>query len=414
LSISETESYQQANRALISLLSINLLAGVATGMLQMTIPLYALSLKATTLQLGLIAGAVGIGIGRLLVVIPSGVLIDRYGARSLFVASTLVTAIATLVLLSTTSTLTLLGVLTIQSMGQAIGFLALQAGFLKRLPYLGKARAGWQRGATQIGFYLIGPVLCGMLLQESRYGVVFVSVGAIFFTELVISWYRRVCGAREVQDSPHRSESGQLARFRVLLTDRIMLQVLTIECLGAATFSVFRGFVAPVAVTILHLSVRDVSFLILSQGAVAMCLLLFGGGLLELFAVDRIYRCSGIFVAVGSVLLACAGGFWSFWAGAVILGTGTGLMSLCSLSQISRVQGEKGKIAALFSFSIGIGNTIGPVVAGMVGDLLAVQVSFLTTLPLVFLSWLLFQPGKQPTRSIFDPVCINEQTDQIS
>jgi len=403
------ESYQQANRALMSLLSINLLAGVATGMLQMTIPLYALSLKATTLQLGLIAGASGIG--RLLVVIPSGVLIDRYGARLLFVASTLITAIATLVLLSATSTPTLMGVLIIQSMGQAIGFLALQAGFLKRLPYLGKTRAGWQRGATQIGFYLIGPVLCGMLLQESRYAVVFVSVSAIFCTELAISWYRRVCGAREVPDSPHRSESGQLARFRVLLTDRIMLQVLTIECLGAATFTVFRGFVAPVAVSILHLSVRDVSFLILSQGAVAMCMLLFGGGLLELFAVDRIYRCSGIFVALGSVLLACATGFWSFWAGAVVLGTGTGLMSLCSLSRISQVRGEKGKIAALFSFSIGIGNTVGPVVAGMVGDLLTVQISFLTTLPLILLSWLLFLPEKQSSGTVFDSVCIGEQAD---
>lgn len=403
------DSYQQANRALLSLLAINLLAGVATGMLQMTIPLYALSLKASTLQLGLIAGAAGIG--RLLVVIPSGVLIDRYGARRLFVVSTLVTAVTTLLLLSTTSTPALMGVLTIQSMGQAIGFLALQAGFLKRLPYLGKARAGWQRGATQIGFYLIGPVLCGMLLQDARYAVVFVSVSAIFVTELAISWYRRVCGAREMQDSHHRSGSGQLARFRVLLADRIMLQVLTIECLGAATFSVFRSFVAPVAVTILHLSVRDVSFLILSQGAVAMCMLLFGGGLLELIALDRIYRFSGMCVAFGSVLLASAGGFWSFWAGAVVLGMGTGLMSLCSLSRISRVQGEKGKIAALFSFSIGIGNTAGPVVAGMVGDLLTVQVSFLTTLPFIFLSWLLFRPETRSAAVLFDDVCIGEQAD---
>jgi MFS family permease len=403
------ESYQQANRALLSLLSINLLAGVATGMLQMTMPLYALSLKATTMQLGLIAGASGIG--RLLVVIPSGVLIDRYGARLLFVVSTLVTAIATLVLLTATSTATLLGVLAILGMGQAIGFLALQAGFLKRLPYLGKARAGWQRGATQIGFYLIGPVMCGMLLQESRYGVVFISVSAIFATELALSWYRRVRGAREVQESHHRSDSGQLARFGVLLSDRVMLQVLTIECLGAATFTVFRGFVAPVAVSILHLSVRDVSFLILSQGSVAMCMLLFGGGLLEVFTVERIYRCSVICVTLGGVLLASAGGFWSFWLGAVVLGGGTGLMSLCSLSRIARVQGEKGKIAALFSFSIGIGNTVGPVLAGMVGDMLTIQASFLTTLPLLVISWLLFQPEDTSSGLLVDPVRIVEQPD---
>src|SRR6266568_5148931 len=117
----QEESYQQANRALMSLLSINILAGVATGMMQMTIPLYAMSLKATTLQLGLIAGASGIG--RLLVVLPSGLLIDRYGARLLFIVSTLVTALAALLLISTTSSLMLMVVLISLSMGQAISFL---------------------------------------------------------------------------------------------------------------------------------------------------------------------------------------------------------------------------------------------------------------------------------------------------
>lgn len=389
----QQESYQQANRALLSLLSINMLAGVATGMLQMTIPLYALSLNATTLQLGLIAGASGIG--RLFVVIPSGLLIDRYGARMLFITSTLITAFAALLLLSARSSLLLMGVLITLSMGQAISFLALQAGFLKRLPFLGKARAGWQRGATQIGFYLIGPVLCGMLLQENRYTVVFSAVSAIFITELVISWYRRMSGAREVQDSHFRSDIGQLARFKALLGDRILLQVLVIECLGAATFMIFRAFIAPVAVSILHLSVRDVSFLILSQGAIAMSTLLFGGGLLNLYTGARIYRASGIFVSLGALVLAGAGGFWSLWCGAVLLGAGTGLMSLCSLSQISLVRGEKGKIAALFSFSIGIGNTVGPVVAGVIGNYLTVQASFIATIPVLFLSWLLFFPKKE-------------------
>ncbi len=403
------ENYQQANRALMSLLSINLLAGVATGMLQMTIPLYALSLKATTLQLGLIAGASGIG--RLLVVIPSGLLIDRHGARQLFIISTLLTAIAALVLISASSSSLLMVVLVILSMGQAVSFLALQAGFLKRLPFLGKARAGWQRGATQIGFYLIGPVLCGMLLQENRYAAVFSAASALFVVELGISWFRRLSGAREVNDTAVGSDSGQLARFKILLADRVMQQVLVIECLGAATFMIFRAFVAPVAVSVLQLSVRDVTFLILSQGSVAMAMLLFGGGLLNLYPSARLYRISTIFVSLGALLLACASGFWLFWCGAVILGIGTGLMSLCSLSQIAKVSGEKGKIAALFSFSIGIGNTVGPVVAGLLGDLVSVQVSFLTTIPVIFLSWLLFMPIREPQPASIDQLCVGKQAD---
>jgi MFS family permease len=409
LGASEIDNYQQANRALMSLLSINLLAGVATGMLQMTIPLYALSLKATTLQLGLIAGASGIG--RLLVVIPSGLLIDRHGARQLFIVSTLLTAVAALVLISASSSTLLMVVLVILSMGQAVSFLALQAGFLKRLPFLGKARAGWQRGATQIGYYLIGPVLCGMLLQENHYAVVFSAASAIFIVELGISWFRQLSGAREVNDTPVTADSGQLARFKVLLADRVMQQVLIIECLGAATFMIFRAFVAPVAVAVLQLSVRDVTFLILSQGSVAMAMLLFGGGLLNLYPCARLYRISTVFVSLGALLLACANGFWVFWCGSVILGIGTGTMSLCSLSQIAKVSGEKGKIAALFSFSIGIGNTIGPVVAGLLGDVVTVQLSFITTIPIIFMSWLLFMPTGEPQRAGINPVYVGEQVE---
>ena len=86
-------------------------------------------------------------------------------------------------------------------------------------------------------------------------------------------------------------------------------------------------------------------------------------------------------------------------------------MSICSLSQISLVKGEKGKIAALFSFSIGIGNTIGPVVAGLIGDSLTVQASFLTTIPVIILSWLLFMPKKEENQTAFKQVCIGEQAD---
>ena len=42
-----------------------------------------------------------------------------------------------------------------------------------------------------------------------------------------------------------------------------------------------------------------------------------------------------------------------------------------------------------------IGNTVGPVVAGVIGNYLTVQVSFIVTIPVLFLSWLLFLPKKE-------------------
>jgi len=381
------------SHALGSLLLINLLAGCATGILQMAIPLYALSLRATTVELGLIAG-VG-GVGRLLVVLPSGFLIDRYGARTIFLRSTLFSILAVLALFWGDTPATLMAVMFVQGMGQSVSFMALQAGFLKRLPFLEPGRSGWQRGATHIGFYLFGPVLGGFLLRESRFGGAFAAVSAILTAGLVVSFYRQRRGVREIHESAPPSGEGELQRLIALLGNRFLVQVLVIECLGAACFMIFRAFVAPVAVGIHQMPVRAVSCLIICQGVTAMAVLLGGGGLLKRFPVRRLFVASGILTATGTTLLATAGQFAQFLGGAVVFGLGTGLMSLASLSLLSLVEGEKGKIAALFSFSIAVGNSVGPVVAGVVGDVATPQAAFLTPVPAIILSWLLFAPEKK-------------------
>ncbi|MDA8235101.1 MAG: MFS transporter [Clostridia bacterium] len=144
-------------------LVINLLTGIAAGILQLVIPLYALALKATTVQLGLVTG-IG-GIGRLFIVLPSGLMVDRYGPRVLFLISTglCVALIFSLILVTTPFSLML--VMIFQGMAQSVTFMSLQASFLKHLPDLEVSQAGWQRGATSLGFFLLGPVIGGYLVM---------------------------------------------------------------------------------------------------------------------------------------------------------------------------------------------------------------------------------------------------------
>lgn len=68
------------SRFLCGFMIINLLAGIAAGILLLAIPLYALALKANVIQMGLVSGTGGIG--RLLFIVLAGLLLDRYPVLS--------------------------------------------------------------------------------------------------------------------------------------------------------------------------------------------------------------------------------------------------------------------------------------------------------------------------------------------
>jgi MFS family permease len=379
--VGEGRAPEEIRHALFSFMMLNLLAGCATGILQLAIPLYAMELQASTAELGLIAGFNGVG--RLLIIIPCGLLIDRWGARRLFLGSTLLAAGAVLALFRVRFPATLMLATGVLGTLQSVVFLSLQAGFLKRLPYLRPAQAGWQRGATQFGFFLMGPLLGGYLLRNREFGQSFLVVSALFTVCLFISLYRRWIGVHEVADNVVRAGGGSLGRFRVLLDNRLFLQILGFECLGNAAFMVFRSFIGPVGVDVLHLPVQTVSWLIVSQGIAAMSVLLCSNRLLERMSMRSLFGLSGTLMVAGSLLLALADSFALFWLGTVLFGLGTGTVSFASLSRIGRIGGEKGMIAGLFSFSVALGNTLGPSAAGCVGTIFSPRAAFLTLVPVI-------------------------------
>ncbi len=66
----------------------------------------------------------------------------------------------------------------------------------------------------------------------------------------------------------------------------------------------------------------------------------------------------------------------------VVLGISSGLITLITFTQIGNIEGEKGKIAGIFSFGFAMGSIIGPTLGGMIGDFFSVQAIFLSFIPL--------------------------------
>jgi predicted MFS family arabinose efflux permease len=270
-----------------------------------------------------------------------------------------------------------------QGMAQSIGFLTLQAGFLKRMKYLEASRAGWQRSATQLGFYLIGPLAAAALLGKNNFIPAFFTVNILLLCGVAVVFYRSKRGIREVIEYTRATPYEELKHTVRLLKDRNLLAVMAIELLNAAVFALFRTFLAPVAADVLHLPLQVVSWMIITQGTVAMVTLFWGGLLFSGSSDSRCFTIAAVTTLSGNAVMAAAGGTSSFWFGTILYGAGTGILGYYSLIRLTRVAGDKGKIAALFSLSVAVGSTFGPIVGGVVGEAAGLQSVFLS--PVVLL-----------------------------
>jgi len=77
--------FLERNELLFNFMLVKISSGIAVGMMNFIIPVYALSLNATSAEIGLIKGFTGIG--DLLIVLPAGFLIDYFGSKKMYSVS---------------------------------------------------------------------------------------------------------------------------------------------------------------------------------------------------------------------------------------------------------------------------------------------------------------------------------------
>ena len=364
------------NHGLGTLLTLNALVGSASGIMLLALPLYALSLNASAAELGLIGGMAGAG--RMLIIVPSGMWIDRIGTRRLFTFSTLLCAVLSALLPLTQRPVSLMAIVFFQGMTQSISFLALQAGFLNQLRHMNASQAGWQRCATQLGFYLAGPLAGAAMISDGEFIPVFLMVSALFLIGAVMVIFHHAAGINDrIHPIPPATGTSGIKQVLAFLENRNLRCVLAIEFLGAAVFMIYRTFMAPVALEALNLTPRSASWLVITQGTTAMCLLFWGDGLVRNRSATWTFITASLLIVAGNALLAKATGFVSAWLGSLTYGAGSGFLSYVSLTRLTKVEGEKGKIAALFSLSVALGNILGPVAAGYTVQFAGLQGAFM-------------------------------------
>jgi MFS family permease len=358
------------------------LGGVAIGVGRVLTTFYALHLGASHAQIGYIAAVEALG--RLLVTVPAGFMIARYGARSIYALSSLVP----MLLNSFIPFMTVwYGVaLTRGLVGLAIPFriVAMNSSFLQFLPQLGAAKAGWYRGAQSFGVMVLGPVLASTLLLHSSYLWSYLLVAALFGLMALAS--AQVLPGEEIQDKP----TGPVLSVRRQLHELWQIKPVRDSCLvefvNSATTSVFATFILVLALTVASLPQAQAVSLVTIQGIVTVAASFSLGRLLGLLSRQQVQLLSVALAVAGLVLLGTGVLYWQLAAGTVLLSTGAALIGVSRTHQLSQLQVSKSKISGLYNLANMSGSFTGAVLGGLVGEWLGLQVLFLLWIPVFLLT----------------------------
>jgi len=299
--------------------AICLAAGASFGALSargLLVPLYAHQLGATRFEVGALFSAATLAAA--LLSIPSGVLIDRFGARALLGFSVLVSVISQLGIAATATVLPLFIWQVVGGLGAGAQMAALLSAITESVPSnrLGRAM-GWLTLSMQAGFFL-GPSIAGLALTvlDVRIDVAVTTVMLLLAVPGVV-----------VAGGTPQSRRGFSVRqpLRLLVSQRSFLPVTIGLVAGALTWGTLLAFLPVFGKDVLRLPSSQIGYLLAIQ-AVANGVSRIPGGRL----VDRArQRWPIVFVGVvvWSAAIALLGHLNGFWLPVLLLVVATPFMA---------------------------------------------------------------------------------------
>lgn len=364
----------RGNEIIFKFMLINISSGIAAGMISFIIPIYALNLNATSTEIGLITGITGIGI--LLVVLPVGFLVDHFGSKKMYSISC-VFGIAIILLLSFAADLRfLILAMVFYGMAGTLRSTSLSAAFFKNLTSIGTKRAGWYQGSMTLGGSFIGPIMGGIAAIAMGFTNYFIFTSAFLLLPLIVIIIftdRKNNSPAKLGNSSFTDVSNQ---YKSLIKNRILILTTLIESLNIALFTTFTTFITVFAIKDLGLSPGIAAMLISLRGGATILVVFFCGQLLRRNN-NNLYLFSSIITILALFLLGISTDSSLLAIASMILGIGTGLIGLIDFARVGNIDGEKGKIAGIFSFGQGTGAIIGPTLGGIIGDAFGLQTIFL-------------------------------------
>ncbi|HEY9247060.1 MAG TPA: MFS transporter, partial [Candidatus Methanoperedens sp.] len=362
------------NSLILKLMLINISTGIAMGMMNLILPIYALSLDATSTEIGLIKGISGVG--DLLVVLPAGFLVDYLGSKRMYSVSAVMGALTIISISFATSIEFLLLIMVFFGMARTLRTTSLSADFFKHMNAIGTKRGGWFKGSMTMGGGFIGPMVGGIAAVAVGFTGYFALASAFLLAPFMVIIARANTG-NNPQIKPRNSSFQDASNhYRALIKNRTLTSATIIESLNSAFFITFATFITVLVIRDLGLSPGVAAIMISLKGA-ATILVVFFFGHLVLRNNNNLYLFSFAITILGLLVLGLSRDTLLLAVASIILGVGSGMITLTTFTQVGNIDGEKGKIAGIFSMGLGMGSIIGPTLGGVIGDYFGVQAIFL-------------------------------------
>lgn len=354
-------------------------AGLGVGVARVVTSLYAVALHASELQLGLIAAAQSLGV--LLMGLPIGILVHRYGPKRMFALGGVLAAVVYAFIPLYQHTVYLIACTLLISLCMPMRFVSLNTVFMGHLESLGAAKAGWFRGTHMLGFFLLGPLLAVSLIDSAGFAGAFWWVACIFvipafFAPLAFAGFQPKDSAAKAPKLGW-CEIGQ--QLRLFKQDRELRYTSAIEMLSNSVMAYYGFFIIVIAIKNYGFSEAAAASLVTAQGSVFVLALFSMGVFLVRWGVKRFYQLGFALVAFASFCLAAPAGPALLWLGSFALGIGLGMLHIVNFTMFAKV-GERLGIARVSGLTAMVGPTgglLGGILGGWLGHRWGLQSLFL-------------------------------------
>ncbi len=359
------------------------------GIVVPLLPVYAHELGATGFSIGIMFGA--FSISRTMLLPYFGMVSDRNGRKPYITFGLLLYFFASVAYIFSRDVNALILVRFFQGIAAAMIMPVAQAYVGEITP---RGQEGFMMGLLNVSLYgglSAGPVLGGIARDTLGMRSSFISMGVL----CIIAFILCLVMLPPRQDEPLASRGGPPQRIMVFLRNRYLLGLFlfrfaTTMCIGA-----FWAFAPLLADTQFGLSSSATGVIIMLSVLVSAVLTTPMGYLADRVSKRLLVVLGGIMMVVSMLFFAYAQKAWGLYAAGFLSGIGGGLSVPAMMAMavfVGRSRKFMGSVISLLTMGHSLGMMTGPILAGILMDLLGMRQTFIGMSVFMAAMTLLFIP----------------------